>query len=556
MKYKEIFLMNQIYVVHPNKRIPIKLCPRDEVAHPDKLACIVNNLIRKWKEIKINGLSLYYMRIEYDKKFYKDLSSSHLYVLIDDKSADIFIDAQNVHPDCPDDMYLFLQKHGFSLFGITSPVFNLDVENAPNIYYGIPVNMVNDPVYLAPGSIVELRELINTRCYTICNGLTLFLAMVRAKIWNSGKAYDAIQKWYKKNPNDNNIEMNEIWQVLYINHPVPMISEFPSYYSTMFPPVQKRFLEHLYLEDTIPLTQFVNDTDPDNIVCYYSTPLTSMFPYFNKDIFDHYNDNFVLSDDIPTIFEVPFVMDDEDEQLIDIEGFFIAILRSRRAWKWWKRYGSIYFRKAYNTNLNSGSFFMNCFQALFYLYTIPYIDIKYTRSKVRNMWVSLLTIFDISPSEIKLFVNIIIIKTIIYKKFVINRWNPIIPTSFMIDIMNIYKDNMDWFGIYKKKVFTSNIYNTTELMSIFAPYMHISTEVPNEYSMFCSFYQLLKLNDMGSVFVNHILDKRICKKLLCVQKIFGIKPDEEPLVPLSEHNASAIGNILYEYLRLNRNLLI
>jgi hypothetical protein len=153
-------------------------------------------------------------------------------------------------------------------------------------------------------------------------------------------------------------------------------------------------------------------------------------------------------------------------------------------------------------------------------------------------------------------VNSDIIKTIIYKAFTINRWNPKIPTSFMVDIMNIYKETMNWFNTHIKRIYTTNIYDNTILVPIFTPYIQVSADVANEYTMTCSFYHLLKLDEMGSIFVKYILDKRICKKLLCIEKIFGLKPEQEPLVPLSDHDASTIGNILTEYLRSNRNLLI
>ena len=80
MLYKEIFLMNHVYVIHPHKRIPTKLCPRDEVAHPSKLLDAVLSSTRTWREFRLQNAPLYYTRIEYDRRFAEDLTSSHLYV--------------------------------------------------------------------------------------------------------------------------------------------------------------------------------------------------------------------------------------------------------------------------------------------------------------------------------------------------------------------------------------------------------------------------------------------------------------------------------------------
>ncbi len=559
MKYKELFLINHVYVVHPHKRKPIKLCPREEVAHPERLDDIVFRNSRNWRDINIDGTIMRYLRGEHDKQFYENIASSHFYVLTDVASTSIFLDAQRVSRNSIDEMVCFLLKHHSTNFLVTAPVFVMETyRRIPNIHFSIPVSDVHVPIYLPLGNTIEVRDMINTRCYTVCNGITLFLAMVRINRWTPGIARSAFEIWQRSCTDVHPADLQGVWQDLYTAHPIPMIADFPNYYATMYPPVPVSFLPCLNSEDTVPLSQFVeqNVEDEDDTTSFYASPLTSMYPYFNQDIFDYYNPNFANTDTVQPVFQAPFDIEDDDIQFVDIEGFLIGILRSRRAWKWWKRFGPTYIKKAFHANNGSYGFLMYIFQVLFDLYELPYISIRYTRSKVRSIWISILDMIDIPPYDIKMFVNIILVKSIIYKHFNINRWNPNIPIPFMVDVMRRYQNNMDWYKVSRNKVYTISTYDINEILAIFSPYMRIHNENSNEYTLVCSFYQLLKMDEKGAIFVKRVLDRHVAKKLLCIERIFGMKNDMSPIADVTEHDGYAIGNIVMDYLKDNRGDII
>lgn len=561
--------MNHVYVVHPRDRKPVKLCPRDEVAHPNKLADIVFRENRNWRDMNIDGNTMLYLRGEYDKMFYDNVVSSHFYVLTDIPSISIFLDAQRVSGNSMDDMVKFLQKHHSTLFLITSPVFVMKTPfNSPNIHYTIPVNHEHAPIYLPLGTIIELRDIIINRCYTVCNGVTLFLAMVRANHWTPSIAQNAFENWQKINLENNNSlimpVMTEVWQDLHTTHPIPMIADFPNYYATMYPPVPVSLLKLLEVEDTVPLSQFVdqNMEDEDDMISMYASPMTSMYPYFNKSIFDYYNPDFANIENLEnleqkdTIFEAPFDIEEEDVQFVDVEGFLISMLRSKQAWKWWNKYKSIYIKKVFQTNNSSYGFLMYTFQILFDLYEMPYPNIRYSKRKVRSIWNSIIETIEIPAPNIKMFMNIIIVKSLIYKHFNINRWNPKIPISFIIDMMKYYQDEIDLYKVCHNKVYTVNSYDPNEVLSIFAPHMRINNEKHNEYNLVCSFYQLLKMDRQGALFIKYILDRKVAKKILCIETIFGMKNNKDPYINLTEHNAYTIGGILMDYIKENRNVLL
>lgn len=587
MIYQELFLLNNIPVVHPNRRIPTKLCPRDEVAHPEKLVEIVSSVCRNWRPIRINGQNLYYLRSEYDRAFYDNVVSSHLYVLTDHVSNSMFYDANRVRPDSFQDMFDFLQRHAYNLFAITTPVFTILTEGSiPFVYYTVPVHNINAPVYLPLENVTKLRDMLNSRCYTVCNGLTLFLAMVRAREWGKREALAALVAWQQNGISDNEpIGIPEIWHELHVSHPVPMISDFPSYYAAMHPPVPRSFLDHVKQDECVPISQLVDDTDTDDIRCIYASPLTAMYPYFNSELFHYYNREFLAGDGPSTstrdtVFDTPFEIDEDDMQLIDVEGFLIGILRSRRAWRWWLRHGPTYLRKLHGLYKPSQTaFVIHIMQVLFYLYTRPYVanGIKYSRTKVRSIWHLVLTMFDVEVSDIRLLINITTVRSLIYNRFAINRWNPPIPMSFMIDVMSHYKNDINWFANCKNKIFTVHAYDMKTMAELFGSYISVCTsaaadatdtsappsppappappDAEVQYSLRCSIYQLLKLEQNGRKFVEHVLDKHLSQKLLCIDRIFGMK-DTPTVLAISPSNAYEIGILLKEYLRDNRNSLV
>lgn len=557
--------MNHIYVLHPAERKPDKLCPRDEVAHPSKLADTISGFTRRWRSFILGEHEMFYLRIEYDKQFYKDVSSSHLYIATDSSNMTMFTDAHTVRKDSYNDMFEFLNKHYSSKFMVTCPVFELQPPGniVQNIYYSIQVSDTQTPVFLSPEIFVEIRDLVNNRCYTVCNGLIFFLAMVREKMWNTRVALNVIANWRENIDGDisESIDINGVWQQLYMEHPIPMIGDFPAYYATMYPSVPCSFYKYIKSGDTVPLSQYIDDnngnnTDDDTTICMYATPITSMFPYFNRDIFRHYNNTFGISERRTTIFETPYELEDNDHQSIDIEGMFISILRSKRAWKWWSVYGPIYLRKAWEMNGSTFDFCIYCYQVLFHLYNEPLYTVKYSHTKVRSIWIMALTLFNTPPTDMKLFLNILYVKNIIYENFNIRRWHPMPPVAFMKDLLGYYRDTLNWFSIHKNKIYTTHSYDRERLLSILSPYIHISNKKDDEFMLKCSMYQLMKLDTIGRIFVKYMLDKNISRKLICVDKIFGLKDNTEPIVNLSSNSAYEVGMILKDYLRSHRDVLI
>lgn len=581
MKYHEIFLMNQIYVTHPTIRIPPRLCPRDEISHPNKIIDIIFMPQQRWRAIEINQRNVQYRRIEYDKEFYDDISSSHLYVI--SEKLLIFEDARRVDTHSSEDMLSYLSKHHSNMFVITCPVFRF-FRNSQQLdtYYSIPVNVLNNQVFIEMGTILELRNLIDTQCYTVCNGLTIFLAMVRGGVWSPKEAGIALKKWVSMNNQqlftDADDIFDELWQYLYTIHPVPMIANFPAYYATMYPPVPCSFFTHLKIEDSIPLSQFIQDIDGNNVKCLYASPITSMFPYFNKSIFDYYNPKFLDHDtnDENILFQTPFELDYEDLQQLDIEGFIIGIIRSRRAWKWWKQNGPVYLRKIWDLNNSSHSFFNHFLQILFYLYDRPYKNIKYSKSRIRSIWNMALIVFNISHFDIYMCIATNVIKKTVYNTFNVTRLFKNMPMSFLIDVFtyyhdinndinnNINKNKIEWFCNHKYKLYTHH--DTNVMLAAFAPFIHLNDEPDepdeilndndHEYILTCSIYNLLKLDPDYNLFIKHIIDKRIAKKILCIDKIFGLQQDESTVLNISDSNAYVIGMIFKDYLQSHRENLI
>lgn len=540
--------MNHVYVPHPDRRVPTRLCPRDEIAHPYKIEDSIFAKYKRWRTIKIEDHPLQYKRIEYDREIYDDVSASYFYVVTDNTS--VLKDAKLVRADSADDMFRYLRAHQTTLFLVTTPVFVQRSERAlPDSYYVVPADVLQVPIFIEAGNTVVLRGMLHTRCYTVCNGMTVFLAMVRAGVWNIREARAAMERWraHYSVLDVKTGDMSDVWQLLYVTHPIPMIAEFPIYYATMYPSTPESFFQYLEEEEMTPHAQYM---DENHDRCFYASPVTSMFPHFNRQIFEYYNR---ATEGLPLLLETPFGMDPGDEQNTDIEGFLIAMVRSRRAWRWWKKNGINHLRRAWDLSSDSHAFFSDCLTALFYLYENPYTGIKYPRSRARAIWRSMLLAFDIEVVEVQIYLVIHLVKRLLYRAFDPHRFNPMIPLAFIADILDYYRGQINWFEEHRYKLYTTH--DIPNVLLIFSPYIRLNNERIHEFVLHCSLYQMLKL-DLEYHHAVRFLDRRVAQKLSYVNHIFGMGMNQQNLVNLSENSAYIVGSILKQYLRDHRNALI
>jgi hypothetical protein len=129
------------------------------------------------------------------------------------------------------------------------------------------------------------------------------------------------------------------------------------------------------------------------------------------------------------------------------------------------------------------------------------------------------------------------------------------PIAFLVDIINIYKDRIDWFGVHKNRICMTHRYEHNTMISIFAPYLTLDNEENNEYILKCSLYQLFKLDRVGLQFVNSVLDRQIANKLHCIQEMFGLK-NSLPTMDFPEQGAYEVGTIMIDFFRTKRGQLI
>ena len=60
MNYREMNLINNALIISPNEYRHCRYCPREEIAHPQKLETLINNLPAHW-EIFNHDTEMFYM---------------------------------------------------------------------------------------------------------------------------------------------------------------------------------------------------------------------------------------------------------------------------------------------------------------------------------------------------------------------------------------------------------------------------------------------------------------------------------------------------------------
>lgn len=196
-------------------------------------------------------------------------------------------------------------------FLITTSVYTC--EDLPNCLYGI-VNGAHPPLRceLEIGNCLD--GLLQGRCYTIGNGLTLALAMHRAKAMKLRSklfAHNLFKFMERHDFRHLYQDVTSSWMGLYYGHLSQQIADFPYYYVCMGP----KFADQKVIFMLLPgeSESFPHVLKGNNVAL--TSYKTSMLPYIHTSVWHSLGDTYV---GIP-----------------DIRGMLTAIICNRNTWRWW-----------------------------------------------------------------------------------------------------------------------------------------------------------------------------------------------------------------------------
>lgn len=163
---------------------------------------------------------------------------------------------------------------------------------------------------------VSLKELLDNKCFTVFNGLTLLLARHRLGLLKSKDIYLILCDFVATFGTQPFQDVPEHWHTLYYNRNVPNIADFPWYYLCMGPNWAATNVIELFSD--INLNRFLLHTFYNFHV--YSSAQSVMYPHFNMSIYKMTRE-----------FDASAPYD--TRCIPDLEGFCRAITRNKRGIK-------------------------------------------------------------------------------------------------------------------------------------------------------------------------------------------------------------------------------
>ena len=305
-KQIEQCVLLDIDIIHPKHRHTLHL--REEIAAPDKLLHILESG-RKPLDAGVHWHAFPEKKNNGDHSFRR----CGLYTM---GGNDIF---QNFHR-MP--FIAWFTTHWHEPFMISAPVYedNNDNNDDNNIMWSVscspPLRSINLTGMNREFAVATMQT---NNSYTVCNGLTIALALHRAGRLSAADLLEALGKLRGLVA-----PFNDLWTDLYLFRNVPMIADIPEYYALRDSDLS--VLQYLYMTKRTHNGHFNNLYLIENpIYAIYTNPFSAIFPRLTAAKASWILRNFKWAAAMP------------DNCKPDFYGLFSGIVTGGgRLWRWWR----------------------------------------------------------------------------------------------------------------------------------------------------------------------------------------------------------------------------
>jgi hypothetical protein len=327
---------------------------------------------------------------------------------------DIFYTIQDMRCDDEEYLYEWLTKWAGNYFMITSPIIDTrySISNRHNVIV---------PISVATGDNV-MQQLIANHCYTLCNGMTLFIAMVRLKMVSDQMFVNVVERLFE---HANNYEQwyadvpNEYFNI-YTSNPMPQISEFPFLYACMGKnKAPRRVLECLDIEYRFrDAAAVITHNIPQTHGMYYTSPMAAALPYIRNGDADYFG---IYKDDATD------VVGEFERVLVDVGGILRNLVATKRLWK---KHGPMVIDKILRSFEENGNGISLIMKRLFQIYNEPNSG---PRSRIRAIWNYVMDL-DCMKDSVREWITRYV--RVLHVKMTTNSasWVPEPPVAFMLDV--------------------------------------------------------------------------------------------------------------------------
>lgn len=438
MEIKQLNYLNQIYITAPDKNIPIDVCPRYEIAHPQRLYDALD-VDRAWSEISIQDDKFQYKYIETSEVFRIDNEEavdSHGFFVFTD-GVEMFAAVSELLESANDTqaIYGWLIKWASGFFGVSCPILQ---QQGKAGCYSISHKNASSIRQLRPAENL-LPQLVAENCYVLCNGMTMLLALNRLGLICEEPMFCALCTFLNEQSNPWVADMCDAYFQMYVSSSIPQIAEFPYIYACMGErksgkKVIDLLLTHYSIDSAYPV---ITGVIPYRRVNYTSCT-SAAFPYIRRcdfGTFDlHQNINAYRVGDMIDVANAYCTM--------DIYGMIESIVATRSMYKWWSLNAKEIMHDIISSFECSTIALSYVLKRLFFMYNK--VDTNHTKSRIRKFWMEILKNKAGGVYTEHALYSWILKYIIVIDVHGHTTWLPHPPVAFLWDMINIL--DIDIYG--------------------------------------------------------------------------------------------------------------
>lgn len=539
-------MFGQIAVRPPGSERSPSLCPRDEVAHPDKLLKLVMSDSLNWRLYDVGDSMFHGAELEWSKVWRMDgrtIQSVCAYVLTE--SPGMFCDMKRIVDGDASYTYVveWLMKCWDSPFMLSCPVMVCDDDwmRAFTWSYSAPQTYVSVDMFDAA---IAVNDLVDMHAYTMCNGLTLFLAMCRLGLVGARHASMALASLVRQNGGVDELfqRVTERWEPVYYGHPSMHVCDNPVYY--------------MYSGPNLPHPHVLECMDVPNIgsIAYVQPDVQALWASIQTVCMSAGNTAMLCA--------WPCVPDSVGANASvnpNIACLVNAVIRNRRTWAQWVKHRARIFH-AVNQLLGENTHYRT--EAWLFPTTYLYECAEehspmLCRSRIRQLWLWLMQQLDPDGCVVSA-----VVKRWMLKQHILNRLREEgqnmqmsiarVPVAFLMDMWNMYGERLDMYTVRTHRIICS----TPQAILNVVPQAHALNAGSVAYAVsFLSAMKLLPPSSTYGVLLKN-MHKRIAMRLMCLKAAFGGDGSLQQCRKLQGVDVHTVGQLLLHHLRENPAALL
>lgn len=557
MEYFEQNLFNASVIVPYHEKRPIHLCPQTEIIgfHNMKRLLLPQYPLAEWKLFIYHDFSYYYTWVstnDFHHSRYGDIYETGFFVMVErPRFFDMLRNGESA------DWTRWLIESWDTQFLVTVPVLRFVPKSSSMspvyIDYFIPNTYpVRKRVTDVSPSADLLEHILDEKGYTMANGFTMFLTLVKGGVIDLATARSATTRLFFQRGHELFHEVTERWHHLYYEHPAMHVCDNPWFFANMgASPVPLDLLQMLQPEDDDYIINMQH-----GFVHNVSTTKTLMLPHFNPRRWEEFKGE--------AWYVCPVELTTDDRYFPNVTALYVGVTRSRAAWAWWKRNYREYFegvREAMRSTCDI-HFMEFMLQPILHLYnTAKEYSPRLCYSKLRQLWNQVLTYFQPSADSIIRMIQKWGIKfTFVHTLRVVESmssisWEFAPPFVFLKDVIERYKEAC---ALYEP--ITLRVYSDFEriLVRHFPMVERVSNEEGRHLLTRFETMELFRMSPRKSSFY-HIyksyLLPRIKSRLQALYHGFGMFEGQESTKWEHVAGIHTVGFLVMEHIKKNKDIL-